>query len=183
MLAEEADDWWVATRTELEAEGGEVTWEIFRERFLRKYFPEDVRGKKEIEFLELKQGSMTVTEYAAKFVDLSKYYAHYNDADGEFSKCIKFENGLRPEIKQAIGYQSVAEFLRKTQKRDQLISSSWLIGKARIRQTVENFMQLARVIRSIVVARGQVGETLVLPLSVIIVDKQGIVFMSVRVLK
>lgn len=54
MLAEEADDWWVATRTELEAEGGDITWEIFRERFLRKYFPEDVRGKKEIEFLELK---------------------------------------------------------------------------------------------------------------------------------
>lgn len=54
MLSEEAEDWWVATRTELEAGGGEVTWAVFRDRFMRKYFPEDVRGKKEIEFLELK---------------------------------------------------------------------------------------------------------------------------------
>lgn len=52
---------------------------------------------------------MTVTEYAAKFVELSKYYAHYN-VDGEFSKCIKFENGLRPEIKQAIEYQRIRRF-------------------------------------------------------------------------
>ena len=37
MMSEEADDWWVATRTELEAAGGEVTWVVFRERFLRKY--------------------------------------------------------------------------------------------------------------------------------------------------
>ena len=48
MLSEEADDWWVATRTELESAGNaEITWAVFRERFLRKYFPEDVRGKKE----------------------------------------------------------------------------------------------------------------------------------------
>ena len=104
MLSEEADDWWVATRTELEATGdAEITWAVFRERFLRKYFPEDVRGKKEIEFLELKQGNRSVTEYAAKFTELSKYYTPYNEAAGEFSKCVKFENGLRPEIKQAIG--------------------------------------------------------------------------------
>lgn len=30
MLSEEADDCWVATRTELEAVGGEVTWVVFR---------------------------------------------------------------------------------------------------------------------------------------------------------
>ncbi|XP_058741236.1 uncharacterized protein LOC131613599 [Vicia villosa] len=33
--------------------------------FLGKYFPEDVRGKKEIEFLELRQGNKLVVEYAA----------------------------------------------------------------------------------------------------------------------
>ena len=81
MLSEEADDWWVATRTELESAGNaEITWAVFRERFLRKYFPEDVRGKKEIEFLELKQGNRSVTEYAAKFTELSKYYTPYDEA-------------------------------------------------------------------------------------------------------
>jgi len=53
---------------------GEVTWAIFNREFLDRYFPEDVRGKKEIEFLELKQGNMSVTEYAAKFVELAKFY-------------------------------------------------------------------------------------------------------------
>lgn len=87
-----------------------VTWAVFRREFLSRYFPEDVRGKKEIEFLELKQGDMSVTEYAAKFVDLAKFYPHYTAETIEFSKCIKFENGLRAEIKRAIGYQKIRQF-------------------------------------------------------------------------
>ncbi|XP_058774385.1 uncharacterized protein LOC131648666 [Vicia villosa] len=58
MLAVEADDWWLDTRQRLEVAGEEITWVVFRREFLRKYYPEDVRGKKEIEFLELKQGNM-----------------------------------------------------------------------------------------------------------------------------
>ena len=54
---------------------------------------------------------MTVSECASKFTELAKYYAHYNnDEDGEFSKCIKFENGLRNEIKQGIRYQRIRRF-------------------------------------------------------------------------
>src|SRR3954466_1642934 len=111
MLSEEADDWWVTTRTELDSDGIGITWAIFKREFMRKYYPEDVRGKKEIEFLELKQGSMIVLEYVSKFVELAKHYVHYtNDAAGEFSKCIKFENGLRDEIKQGIRYQRIRRF-------------------------------------------------------------------------
>lgn len=43
---------------------------MFRVQFLEKYFPEYVRRKKDIEFLELKQGNMTVVEYVAKFEEL-----------------------------------------------------------------------------------------------------------------
>jgi len=70
MLAEEADDWWVSLLPVLEQDGVVVTWAVFRREFLNRYFPEDVRGKKEIEFLELKQGDKSVTEYTAKFVEL-----------------------------------------------------------------------------------------------------------------
>jgi len=104
MFVEEADDWWVCILPTREHGGGVVTWAMFRREFLDRYFPEDVRGKKEIEFLELKQGNMSVTEYAAKFVALAKFYPHYTAETAEFSKCIKFENGLRAEIKRAIGY-------------------------------------------------------------------------------
>ena len=61
-LAEEAEYWWENTRQCLEAENPMVTWEAFKEVFLEKYFPQDVRNKKEMEFLELKQGNMTVAE-------------------------------------------------------------------------------------------------------------------------
>ncbi|XP_058765584.1 uncharacterized protein LOC131639093 [Vicia villosa] len=111
MLAVEADDWWLETRQRLEVAGEEITWIVFRREFLRKYYPEDVRGKKEIEFLELKQGNMSVTEYAAKFTELAKFYPYYEGAGAEFSKCIKFENGLRSEIKKAVGYQKIRIFV------------------------------------------------------------------------
>lgn len=78
MLAAEADDWWLATRQRLEATDEEITWEVFRREFMRKYYPEDVKGEKEIEFLELKQGNLSVTEYAAKFIELAKFYLHFD---------------------------------------------------------------------------------------------------------
>jgi len=107
ILAEEADDWWISLLPILEQDGAEVTWAVFKREFLDRYFPEDVHGKKEIEFLELKQGNMSVIEYAAKFVDQAKFYPHYT---AEFSKCIKFENGLRADIKREIGYQKIRNF-------------------------------------------------------------------------
>src|ERR1051325_9510894 len=45
MLAFEADDWWLETRARLEVADEEITWVVFRREFLRKYYPEDVRGK------------------------------------------------------------------------------------------------------------------------------------------
>src|SRR3954465_7923518 len=110
MLAVEADDWWLETRRILEGSGEEISWIVFRMEFLRKYFPEDVRGKKEIEFLELSQGNKSVVEYAAKFGELAKFYQYYDGPNGEFSKCIKFENGLCSEIKKAISYRKIRIF-------------------------------------------------------------------------
>ena len=63
-----------------------------------------------MEFLELKQGNMTIVEYAAKFEELVRYFPHYQGRDGESSKCVKFLNGLRPEVKQAMNYQGVRQF-------------------------------------------------------------------------
>ena len=110
MLSEEAENWWDNTRQRIEVPGAEMTWVRFKTAFLEKYFPADVRCKKEMEFLELKQGNMSVADYASKFEELVQYCPHYNNADAEESKCVKFENGLRPEIKQGIGYQEIRRF-------------------------------------------------------------------------
>ncbi|XP_058766068.1 uncharacterized protein LOC131639602 [Vicia villosa] len=93
-----------------------VTWDRFRDAFFENYFPEDYRGKKEVEFLELKQGNGIVAVYAARFQELIKYCPHYNTMNAERSKCLKFVNGLRRDIKKAIGYQQITRFTELVNK-------------------------------------------------------------------
>ncbi|XP_058216836.1 uncharacterized protein LOC131327714 [Rhododendron vialii] len=50
-----------------------MTFAEFKTLFLDKYFPTPLRLAMEQEFLNLKQGTMTVTQYAAKFEELSRY--------------------------------------------------------------------------------------------------------------
>lgn len=97
-------------RQRLEGDGTEIAWTVFRARLLEKYFPGNVCSKKDIEFLALKQGSLTIVEYATMFEELVKFFLHYNVASVEGSKCIKFESGLRPQIKQSIKYQEIHQF-------------------------------------------------------------------------
>ncbi|MCI63424.1 GRAS family transcription factor, partial [Trifolium medium] len=72
----------------------------FQKGISDKYFPADERNRKVIEFMELKQGGMSVSKYAAKFEDLCRFAPHYNTLEAKEDKCVKFENGLRPDIKQ-----------------------------------------------------------------------------------
>jgi hypothetical protein len=53
-----------------------------------------MRNKKEMEFLQLKQGSMSIAEYAAKFEELSRFFPYINSEDAEESKCVKIESDL-----------------------------------------------------------------------------------------
>ncbi|CAJ2645798.1 unnamed protein product [Trifolium pratense] len=87
-----------------------ITWEMFKGEFLRKYFPADIRNKKVVEFMELKQGNMSVAEYSVKFEELCAFSPHYNTVDAEEAKCVKFESGLRPDIKHLIGFSQIRDF-------------------------------------------------------------------------
>ena len=59
------------TRPRLEGACGVVVpWGTFRQTFLEMYFSEDVNHRKDMEFLKLKQGSMTVEKHAARFENL-----------------------------------------------------------------------------------------------------------------
>ena len=68
--------WWSSTEPLLSTELGEdtpITWEKFKEVFNRTYFPDVVRDRNAREFSDLVQGAMTVEEYVAKFVELSRF--------------------------------------------------------------------------------------------------------------
>ena len=54
-------------------ESSPIEWEKFKEAFLGKYFPRERRKVKVEEFINLKQGNMTVEKYSLKFFVLSKY--------------------------------------------------------------------------------------------------------------
>ncbi|MCI80537.1 pol polyprotein, partial [Trifolium medium] len=60
VLREEANVWWRNVKLRLGVEGVVILWEVFKREFSRKYFPVDVKNKKVIEFMELKQGNMSV---------------------------------------------------------------------------------------------------------------------------
>ncbi|XP_057452222.1 uncharacterized protein LOC130744042 [Lotus japonicus] len=110
LFHEEARNWWVHAKSRITPPDGVLTWSIFKEAFLEKYFPADVKGKKETEFLELKQGEMFVGQYAARFEELSQFHPYYGTTADDASKCIRFECGLRPDIRAAIGHQQIRTF-------------------------------------------------------------------------
>ena len=73
-----------------------MTWAEFYDLFMGKYFPDTVRHAKVQEFLELKQGTMTVLEYVARFTELARFADDYVATD--MAKVRRFENGLKLSI-------------------------------------------------------------------------------------
>ena len=65
-----------------------------------KYFPATARHAKAQEFLELKQGAMTVIEYVARFTELARFANGYVATDAP--KVRRFENDLRLSIRGRI---------------------------------------------------------------------------------
>ncbi|KAH0758100.1 hypothetical protein KY290_021593 [Solanum tuberosum] len=54
-------------------DAGPLDWEKFKGTFLDRFFPLEMREAKVLEFINLRQGSTSVREYALKFTQLSKY--------------------------------------------------------------------------------------------------------------
>ena len=77
-----------------------MAWGEFRELFMGKFFPASARHAKAWEFLELKQGNMTVLKYVAKFIELACFGDDYVATD--MTKVRKFEDGLTLSIQDKI---------------------------------------------------------------------------------
>ena len=63
---------------------------------MSKFFLASTRYAKAREFLRLRQGSMTVLEYVAKFTELTRFEDDYVATD--MSKVKKFVDGLKLSI-------------------------------------------------------------------------------------
>ena len=98
QLKDEAQVWWNWAKTfgDLEA----MTWAEFHDLFMGKYFPAIATHVKTQEFLELRQGTMTVMEYVARFMELARFADDYVAID--LAKVRRFENGLKLSIRGRI---------------------------------------------------------------------------------
>ena len=77
-----------------------MTWEEFRKLFMGKFFSASSRHAKAWEFLGLKQGTMTILEYVAKFTELARFRDDYVASD--MAKVRKFKDGLKLSIRGKI---------------------------------------------------------------------------------
>ncbi|XP_016168911.1 uncharacterized protein LOC107611510 [Arachis ipaensis] len=100
----DAQQWWREERRLLHQQNVSITWALFREAFYKKYFFESIKEVRELEFLQLKQGSMTIAEYTSKFEELCKFSRMSKGAPESYEgwKCVKYEVGLREDIRRAV---------------------------------------------------------------------------------
>ncbi|XP_052882233.1 uncharacterized protein LOC128290568 [Gossypium arboreum] len=71
LLKDTTYHWWNTITSVVPREN--ITCEFFHTEFRKKYGSQKFMDQKKKELLELKQGSMTVSEYEQEFVRLSKY--------------------------------------------------------------------------------------------------------------
>ncbi|KZV37464.1 Pol polyprotein [Dorcoceras hygrometricum] len=88
--------WWIATKKALENQGTVITWAVFRTAFYQRFFPVSYRKDKGAEFANLRQGSLTIEEYVAKFTSLLKFSPHVAISDE--AQADQFINGLNPDV-------------------------------------------------------------------------------------
>ncbi|XP_057444129.1 uncharacterized protein LOC130736305 [Lotus japonicus] len=67
----------------------------------------DARDEREAHFLTLRQGSMSVPEFASKLESLAKHFQFFTDHVDERYMCKRFVNGLRPDIEDSPGHLAV----------------------------------------------------------------------------
>ena len=69
-----------------------MTWEDFRREYFQQYFMERYQDQKRREFTGLRKGSMSVADYEAAFIELSRFAETF--VTNEREKCRFFQDGL-----------------------------------------------------------------------------------------
>ncbi|XP_062077141.1 uncharacterized protein LOC133782017 [Humulus lupulus] len=108
LLEQDAFHWWKGVRHYCYPYPSTITWGDFRREFYDKYFPRTYRDAKLSEFLQLKQGYMTVREYEDKFISLVRFARAL--VANEVDMCRRFEDGLRRDIRMIVTAVGWTEF-------------------------------------------------------------------------
>ena len=77
-----------------------MSWTLFKEEFLEKFYPTIYKDQKIEEFFKLEQGTMSVKDYENKFSKLVRHVPLFGDH--EVQKHKRFVMGLRKEVKSIL---------------------------------------------------------------------------------
>ena len=91
-----------------------ITWEKFKGVFYDNYSPKVVRERKDREFVDLVQGSMTVEQYATKFIDLSRFGPHLILTEAK--KASRFQKGLNERLQHHLIASGVDNYARSVKR-------------------------------------------------------------------
>ena len=83
-----------------------MTWMDFKREYYQQYFTDCYQDQKRREFTELKQDSMSVADYEAAFIDLSRFAYVANERE----KCRLFQDGLNLPIQAKTRMQQYGSY-------------------------------------------------------------------------
>ncbi|XP_057811494.1 uncharacterized protein LOC131025719 [Salvia miltiorrhiza] len=109
QFCEDASHWWESFKRSMTEQARQgLTWNRFKEIVTNQYFPRSYRNQKEVEFLDLKQGELSITDYERKFNQLSRYATRLVNTNDQ--KADRFLRGLRPEIRGILAAQGIEDY-------------------------------------------------------------------------
>ena len=119
QLVKGASYWWdLVAQTE---DVTTMTWAQFLKLYNEKYLGEAVRTRKVHEFMDLRQGNLSVAEYVMKFEELARFAPNVVPTDE--ARMSKFLHGLRLQIvkqvdSEATGPQSYGDAVQRALRQD-----------------------------------------------------------------
>ena len=119
VLDGDADAWWRKFRDRRAPGSSPLTWEDFRAGFQRRFISRTTRESLRPQFERLEQGSMTISEYESRFLQLSRYGADLIATEPE--RIRRFLIGLPTDTQQDCewmvftrsSFEDVVDYLKK----------------------------------------------------------------------
>jgi hypothetical protein len=100
-------DWWHAY-VEAHEEPDTISWNEFKMTFRSHHVPQGIIKLEKKEFLDLKKGSIMVSDYVTRFTQLSRYAPNDVDTDEKNQEC--FLNGLDDGLAYALEARDIENF-------------------------------------------------------------------------
>jgi hypothetical protein len=100
-------DWWHAY-VEAHEEPDTISWNEFKMTFRSHHVPQGIIELEKKEFLDLKKGSIMVSDYVTRFTQLSRYAPNDVDTDEKNQEC--FLNGLDDGLAYALEARDIENF-------------------------------------------------------------------------